>query len=556
LFPRILGGPFFTSVPAGRVGVSKDFVTNEMFVSALRGAEHKDSDEIGRLMGAGASRGPLKRVGVNQLRSFLESRVEDCYRRNVAKIVPLLQHELRLSEAKLAQVEEELNSLSIDRLRNAANIYREKFSKELSETIHGTVRASPDEWGETLEAEQLRGGSFMEQDQVRSAMWQRVLEVEVGHNKHKLFGGAQYHRALREFTVAVRHMRSPQVSEDEIANAAGLGEVHDGVNFMRAACVIAIEKAQTVFEPMLEALRHRSVHIMRRLFPIVEHMAAKNGGGLPADVYNRPLQDMIRRVYDKFVDQQMEVCLGKCRDDLKGMTRFVTWDSDGRGGSSVLYKHLPTPKRMSQIYTAVVEQKQRPAELKASSEQYDRNSNRRGNDNKDSKGKNEKQSKGWGKLGSSNSKSNNNKGDNTADRIFSDWNQANGDSDSSDVAVADSASAESTAVTSSTNGLWEEEAQLSDYYNLLQLMEEMLAGRNANRTNTVVTAIVQHIIKTWTEHFARTVSMKFNCFFLMPFLDNFPSYLVSNHFYRVFKFKLYLYLLMYYCILFYFFIYI
>ena len=32
----------------------------------------------------------------------------------------------------------------------------------------------------------------------------------------------------------------------------GMGEVHDGVNFMRAACVIAIEKAQMSFEPMLE----------------------------------------------------------------------------------------------------------------------------------------------------------------------------------------------------------------------------------------------------------------------------------------------------------------
>ena len=32
-----------------------------------------------------------RQVGVTKLRSFLEARVEDCYRRNVAKIVPLLQ---------------------------------------------------------------------------------------------------------------------------------------------------------------------------------------------------------------------------------------------------------------------------------------------------------------------------------------------------------------------------------------------------------------------------------------------------------------------------------
>ena len=73
-----------------------------------------------------------------------------------------------------------------------------------------------------------------------------------------------------------------------------------------------------------------------------------------------------------------------------------------------------------------------------------------------------------------------------------------------------------------------DDAQVSDYYDLLQLTEEMLAGRNANRTNTVVTALVQYIIRSWRDHYARTVAMKFNCFFLMPFLDDFPAYLVSR----------------------------
>jgi hypothetical protein len=72
---------------------------------------------------------------------------------------------------------------------------------------------------------------------------------------------------------------------------------------------------------------------------------------------------------------------------------------------------------------------------------------------------------------------------------------------------------------------WEEDAQLSDYHDLLQLTEEMLSGRGSNRTNTVITALAQYIIRSWRTHFARTVSMKFNCFFLMPFLDDFPIYL-------------------------------
>ena len=37
--------------------------------------------------------------------------------------------------------------------------------------------------------------------------------------------------------------------------------------------------------------------------------------------------------------------------------------------------------------------------------------------------------------------------------------------------------------------------QVSDYYDLLQLTEEMLASREGNRTATVVTALVQHITR-------------------------------------------------------------
>ena len=53
----------------------------------------------------------------------------------------------------------------------------------------------------------------------------------------------------------------------------------------------------------------------------------------------------------------------------------------------------------------------------------------------------------------------------------------------------------------------------------------MLAGRDANRTSTVIAALVQYIVKSWQDHFAKTVAMKFNCFFLLPFLDEFPQFL-------------------------------
>jgi hypothetical protein len=184
---------------------------------------------------------------------------------------------------------------------------------------------------------------------------------------------------------------------------------------------------------------------------------------------------MIRRIYEKFIDQQMDECIQKCKDDLRGMTRFVTWDVDGKGGSSALYRSLPTPKKMVEIYSVAVEGPKK-------------------NVNQIKQGKNN------GKP---------------EDKVMEQWAKANGAMDVVDVS--------SNQITESRK--YEEEAQVADYYDLLQLTEEMLAGRNANRTSTVVTALVQYIIRSWRDHFARTVTMKFNCFYLMPFMDDFPAFL-------------------------------
>jgi hypothetical protein len=111
---------------------------------------------------------------------------------------------------------------------------------------------------------------------VSDRTWDRLIETEVGNRDHKLYGGSQYHRALREFHLATRCLRTPVISEDEIANAAGLGESHDGVNFLHAACVISLEKARVSFEPMLTALQLRMTHVMDRLCPVTEYMVREN----------------------------------------------------------------------------------------------------------------------------------------------------------------------------------------------------------------------------------------------------------------------------------------
>jgi hypothetical protein len=503
----------------------QEFESNEAYVENIKRAEAEDAALATAQMSQSISQSriseSLQNVGVSKLRAFLEQRIEDNYRRNVAKILPLLQNDLKQAEARLAETDAEINALSVERLKNSANAFREKFARELTNVIHGTAKASPEVCGETLDCEQSRSTSFVDHMQLRPDVWRSILEVEVGNNKHKLFGGAQYHRAIREFSVAVRHMPAPPVTENEIANAAGMGDMHDGVNFMRAACVLAMEKAQTTFDPLLEAMRIRTTYIMGRLFNIIAGIVVPKELTRSASVgesitHSPGFQDLVHSIYDKFVQEKITECLQKCRDDLHGMTRFVTWDVDGRGGSSTLYKSLPTPHKMVEIYSVALENSRA-------------NLGKKNHVNRDEEddvievhsdvraSKKKPLSKGSWKVWSS--KGRRQQPVVSSASVLEDWESATGRKESS-AAGTDASFGEIALRDSPAN-----EVTVSDNYELLQLTEEMLAGRDTNRTSTVISALVQFIVKSWQEHFAKTVSMKFNCFFLLPFIDQFPQYL-------------------------------
>lgn len=340
---------------------------------------------------------------------------------------------------------------------------------------------------------------------VSERTWEHLLQAEVGNTQHKLYGGSQYHRALREFNLATRCLRLPTITEDEIANAAGIGETHDGVNFLRAACVIALEKAQMSFDPLLDAFRLRIGHILGRLCPVSEYMIRQkhersassyqylrdgpsNNEGFSTDITHNPqFRQLVRTLFDQFVQDCSDnvslneitslifliVCLEaniflscfnpktmiRCRDDLTSMTRFVTWDLQERGGGA-LRRALPDQQDIVSVYQVAVEQakKSQPKQVE------------------DSKGK---------------------KGGVVSKR--------------EDAALAPMEDIE--------------DNRERDYANLVQLMEEALCTRDSSRTNLVVGGLVQHIVQQWREAFCKSAITKFNCYFMLPFVDNFHIYL-------------------------------
>jgi len=520
LSPHKLGGPFYTSVPSGRVNRfdlggkgsnAEDFLfdDDDEFVAACAEKEDADRELVWNRIkrwakktsstlqndGGGdgnAANNPksmLPKVGISRLRGFLERRVDECYRRNVAKIVPLLKAEYIAAERRLKACERELEAISLERLKDGADSFCDDFCKALKDSIQGSIIAPAGSYGETLEQENLAAGSFADVQgcpmSVSDRTWEHLLLSEVGNTQHKLYGGSQYHRVLREFNLATRCLRLPTITEDEIANAAGIGETHDGVNFLRAACVIALEKAQISFDPLLDALRLRISHIMGRLCPVSEYMIRQKAERKSAtyqymrdgtrganmdgrstfstDITHNPqFRQLVRSLFDEFVQKCSDNTMVRCRDDLTSMTRFVTWDLQERGGGA-LRRALPDQQDIVSVYQVAVE-----ASKKGQPKQVE-----------DGKGR---------KSG-----------------------------------VVSTREDSSSGALSPIEDV--EDNKERDYANLVQLMEEALCTRDSNRTNLVVGGLVQHIVQQWREAFCKSAITKFNCYFMLPFVDDFHMYL-------------------------------
>ena len=112
-----------------------------------------------------------------------------------------------------------------------------------------------------------------------------------------------------------------------------MGLTHDGVNFLHAASVIALEKARVSFEPLIESLSVRVAHVMTKVCAVTEYMMREskertknhhwklfddddkddviggsiNGLGRSTDVSQNPqFRQLLRKIFEKFVKKCSE----------------------------------------------------------------------------------------------------------------------------------------------------------------------------------------------------------------------------------------------------------
>ena len=424
LEPTMLGGsPFFTSVPSGRVGNSRDavFRSNEHFRVAVAEREALDVAELEARLGRRLERAERARIGVGQLRRFLEHLLQRRYLENVPTIVPVLEREYRNASRRLEETQVELNDLEAEKLKEKGRVFREAFISKLGLLLRGTVAAPPDRFGETLADEHIRGGAFVGPDN-------RPLGVDAQlPNAHmRLFGGAQYHRAMAEFRTAIGQITCPDISREEIVNACGIDDFHDGVNYTRTACVIAVSKARDLFEPFLHQLGYRLAHVQRRMLPIAMHLLQKDNAFLNGhDLFLK----RVGAAYHAYIEDIERGTRSKCLEDLQSTTRYVTWSLHTKSRSSL--------KAMLSKVTG---------------------------------------------PGGANSNTN--------------------------------------ATTPPSKG----GATSAGDSSMMEVLENTLWNRTLGQmSEEIVAALVCQIFEGIRDHFVQSVELKFNCFFLMPIVDSFPT---------------------------------
>ncbi|KAM3694451.1 hypothetical protein ACB098_07G057500 [Castanea mollissima] len=315
----VLGdSPFFTSVPSGRVGSEHDsvFRTNDEFKQAISLREAEDVASLEEKLGRTLSKAEISRIGVSKLRLFLEELLWKRYMDSVPLIIPLLEKEYNSTTRKLNEINRELSTLDEVKLKEKGRAFHDLFLTKLSLLLKGTVVAPPDKFGETLQDERINGGAFVAADGVH---FPHKLIPNAGM---RLYGGAQYHRAMAEFRFVVGGIKCPPITREEIVNACGVEDIHDGTNYSRTACVIAVAKARDTFEPFLHQLGGRLLHILKRLLPISVYLLQKDGEYLSGhEVFLR----RVATAFNNFAESTERACHEKCMEDLISTTRYVTW---------------------------------------------------------------------------------------------------------------------------------------------------------------------------------------------------------------------------------------
>ena len=306
--------------------------------------------------------------------------------------------------------------------------------------------------------------------------------------RRRLYGGAQYKRALQEFLLGSAQEPEEWVSAEEVVNAMGIDGYHDGVNYMRAVCVIVVEKAHGFFATALDNVRRRMLYVMGRMGTLAdelmlqeereafatvesdggagaagagaasaEHTATAEGRRersalrLASHAQHAEYMGVVAPAFKQLVTRTMADTMAKCQEDVLAMTRYVSWDANGPTREA-LHGLIVGP-----VHAALDARLQRAAAERAAEAS-------------------DKKRRGWRRRGQR-------------------------------------AAAGTPAAYASYDEL------------LRDFTETLMTRRVTEPMIALINELVREIIRAWREEFCRTIAIKLNACFLLPFCDELPNHL-------------------------------
>ena len=548
--PELLGGPIFTSVPPTRdpspSALAEAVSRQEASMRALL-RERLGSDEY------------ASRVGIDALRAEMQRHID-------ARWLELAALAARALDDQVTSLQRQMHAPeSILVERETLEDFVHRFCVAVHTLLRGSVALSAAEHGETLAQEQLASASGplcrlttmpsegpaaaaqptqtpsrqqqRQQQQQRQRQHQHQRQQQQQQQQHgsppedesadeplpparpcaatsavssaapspgvvavededrmrlsarrRLYGGAQYKRALQEFLLGSAQEPEEWVSAEEVVNAMGIDGYHDGVNYMRAVCVIVVEKAHGFFATALDNVRRRMLYVMGRMGTLAdelmlqeereafatvesdggagaagagaasaEHTATAEGRRersalrLASHAQHAEYMGVVAPAFKQLVTRTMADTMAKCQEDVLAMTRYVSWDANGPTREA-LHGLIVGP-----VHAALDSRLQRAAAERAAEAS-------------------DKKRRGWRRRGQR-------------------------------------AAAGTPAAYASYDEL------------LRDFTETLMTRRVTEPMIALINELVREIIRAWREEFCRTIAIKLNACFLLPFCDELPNHL-------------------------------
>ena len=178
------------------------------------------------------------------------------------------------------------------------------------------------------------------------------LEERDPLHDRRLYGGAQYHRAISQFHNLIHNVPIDKSTSDEIALLLhGIPDVsNDGVNILRSVAKLSSRKMELIMDDILIEMASRVEFVLMRMWDVVEYTQLVREDITATPVFGRRAvssvwkhqftegngdgmkemeEDLVRFAKERyaiFVKNRIGFCYRMLKEDLMAMFRFVSWD--------------------------------------------------------------------------------------------------------------------------------------------------------------------------------------------------------------------------------------